>query len=1616
MIGRWCLFFVCCLNTLPAVAFGPSGQWVTPDERPPLVWQQVQDLHWDSGASRSTVDGGGAYVLPGGGSARFLIEEGRYVRLQPANADGVAPGVLDTLETLQSRDGAWFYPIAMSGAGPEGDVVSLRPVAADRVIWLRNNGEKSLRVKVFEGRYAAPPTEVTWQPQTLAELPLTTLRQYPQSELQHYHPLQHTIPHRFTLEGPGLYALTFRETHNQLPRSRRVRIAVALDEQPSEVSYLHFTTDRRHRYQQEENRLLLSLAERHYLWIPAGEHQVSLNSDHSLWFRLLEAKSDRSTSSGSAWSWEQTRAVLRDRLLFQQQQTQWAIDKVLGQGAGAAELAAASFDSEEVSGWQAGDPGNLFRRRYTQSRTLWPAEGSMQYRVIPLATELNLTARDRWEFSSPEPAGDPVQTFFRVAREPLTLAVPFTPGPTNLELTLTQPEQPTTLMVGYAGNEATLRFQPQAKLDAPQLRLSASAQQQRQQASSAPEQTVSKVWLPLPEGVEKVQIQAIEGTADVRATVDEGRWPALTEQEFEDQLNSVGADTLPDNWQEYASQFVRDWLYSRYHNFVDDLSPAFSTHAPAKAKENLDALRAGAEPELTRRYAEGLFVYSEDAEVRNQAFRFLRQTHIQQNDEYGLQSLLATAFLHHRQTSVLPDLALALERGGYDNEALKLALVLLESNQLPLRRQEMRDLALRSAVLSDWPLTLHELTRDLPEAEQRGWRRLYLREHYDPEDSEAALPTFHPILDFAEGLPSPDRVTASEWLQAFGRDYPGRWRWRDWHSGYEDEVAQVNVHNPDLNRFYQRQRVSPETPLVLNVTGPAQLRVSLSLLHNNRESRLSDSLGITHNGNGYRFPIIDSGVFNRHRIIGADNEFPGRVEQVEISLGPGEHRLEMAPERRSALMQVELNTPQFLARSYLWAQNRVCVRTTSGWPQGTGQRPAPASLPIVSPDWATNLMPNTEQCQSFSTGATDPGPTVRFEPAPLPEYARDLNPDPAGHPSHDKVSQYLSQALQTPGFARRPELIARSNALAAVYPDSPIIRQRLAAVNAEHGWEQEELILDSAGILRFDSTEWPPATPFLKNRYALLGQTPTAAEQLLSGLEPIVIAVDNEQSREYRLRLRMDKVGFERVSPVALDVRIDGEPYSRVRLDEARPGRTLRPHLPRGTSQLELQLIKPTSRHWVHVQLEQRRGPEERWQPVVREQTRTYYSVLPGQPLKLYVDQPAWLRLEVFDGQQRMQQYVYHPDAGNLILDAKDLKGPYVRVYSLRHQPGRLKALPPSSTPALVLSKKAPLQHSNAATPSAFLSDGIAIPAREGGTHGGYGEWVQRRNFDGISDLESERYLELGWRYQQNPRFSRFYWQSDVFLRRHTTEDISLLGSQQWLTWRPDNRHWRLTLSAGGFWQPAESAASLKGRVQLNGYMPLSDDLAWEHELSGFASWLSESSNPSAEGYDDDVFTRYTSDHQYGVEWQESLSYRPRRDSRLRLDASVRTNENLGPDRFGLGLRWDQFWLRQTRTYLSVEQRWFQADGDRSQQASQQLIGAGVDWHLWRSRGQRWFVGLGAGLDLDSSEPALKLTVGSDAPGARRLEDFRRERFPFFELQEINAARSVDTNELNYVE
>ena len=1647
---------ICWLIALPAVALVSPGQRVAPDQNAPLIWQQIRAFEHAPLENEESEVNGDVLVLEAGESARFPIETGRYLRLDSEMAD--LPG-LDGLEVQQSSDGAWFYPLAMSKTTPDGVRVSLQPVDGDRAIRLHNDGGETLRFRVSEGEYRPVPEEVTWQPESVGQMPEVTLRRHPQAALQHVQSLQRTDAHEFTLEGPALYALSFRETQNRLSTRRRGRISVALDDQSPDVHYLHFTTDRRHRYQLGRESLLLSHAERYYLWVPEGDHQVALRSDNDLWLEVLRAEHHRSTSVGSSRPWMETLAVVRDRLLFQQQQTQWAIHEVLTRGAGAAELAAASFDSKTVEGWQSGYLDNVFRRRYTQERVLWPVEGSTQQWLTPLKTEFALTVEDDLYYARPEQPKDRSEGYFQVASQKRTLALPRTQGPTRLKISLTNPQQPVTLSIRYGEQQQLLRFEPFSQQDPDQRRLTAPSQERLQRLSSAPKVLVSDVVLPLPQGVNNVSVKAIEGKASMRMAVEEGRWPEFTEQEFWDYLNDLGAGVFLSSWQSSGhrdsdfvdrlgsksgvldvarvfqdSQFLRDWLGSRYQNFVDDLSPALSAVPPEKVRTNLNSLPTTDEPALARRYAEGVFVHSANADNKRQAFRVLKQMFIKHGDEYALQSLLATAFVHHDQMSVLPDIALIMERNGYDQVALKLALVLLESGRLEeSRRQEMHELALRTAVLADWPLTLDHLAEVLPATEQKAWRQLHVQENYGFNDPSVASEWHHPITDFMAKMPESNAVPAEAWLSLFRRDYPGSWRWRDWPFGFQGPVERVNVHNPDLNRFYQRQRISPNTPLNLTVTGPVRLRINTALLHRERTSRLNDQLMILHNDQDYRFSIINSGVFNRHRIIGAGSEFPGSVETIEATLGPGEHRLVIAPGKQSALVNIELNTPEFMSRSYLAAQTQACDLGVAEWPQLPGERALPTKLSMVAPHWVPDLTENNDQCRRFRADAKDAsdlqddyagamqtfmlGSGVRFSPTPTSAGGELLPPTPSRPQPLDRVSQYLSQVLATPGFSRRPSLIARSNALAAAYPDALEVQQKLGAINAEQGWQQEELVLESAGIQQFDSSDWPPSLPFLRYRYDLLAESPAVSEQLLSGMDPIVVAVNDGGRGQYRLKVRLDKVGFQRVSPVTVAIQVNGEHLSRFNLSEVDSNRRVPLNLSSGPSQIELQLLNPSSRHSVYFQLEQRNGPDSGWQAVVREQNRRYYKVLPGQPLELYVDQPTWLRLEVFDGQRRVQQYRYHPVAGNLVISAEDLSGSYVRVYGLRHQPGRLTAQPPSPTPAMTPTPEHPLQRANAPLPSALVSTGLPNPDREAGTHGVYADWVQRRNFDGGSDLERERFVELGWRYQQNPLFSRFYWQSDVFYRSHSSEDIALLGSQQWLTWRPDNRYWRLNLNAGGFWQLGDSAGSLNLRATLDGYMPLSNHWTLEHEVSGFARYLSEGASGSrTTSYDDDVFTVYKSNHRHGLDWTESLSYRPWRDSRFLLDAQVRSNEDLSPDRFVMALRWDQFWLHNTRTYLGIQQRWLQKDDDRPENDSQQIVEAGLEWHMWQNRGRRWFVRLDTGLDLDVSEPSLKVSFGMDAPGTKRLEDYRQERFSFFDLNEMNAARSVDTNELNYVE
>ncbi|WP_148312790.1 hypothetical protein [Marinobacter similis] len=81
-----------------------------------------------------------------------------------------------------------------------------------------------------------------------------------------------------------------------------------------------------------------------------------------------------------------------------------------------------------------------------------------------------------------------------------------------------------------------LRFSDATLAHGGQLRLTGQSQEQQGLPTAAPKVMTGDLTLDLPEGTSTVRIDPLEGATWARATVREGRHPALTEAEYWDFL------------------------------------------------------------------------------------------------------------------------------------------------------------------------------------------------------------------------------------------------------------------------------------------------------------------------------------------------------------------------------------------------------------------------------------------------------------------------------------------------------------------------------------------------------------------------------------------------------------------------------------------------------------------------------------------------------------------------------------------------------------------------------------------------------------------------------------------------------------------------------------------------------------------------------------------------------------------------------------------------------------------------------------------------------------------------------------------------------------------------
>lgn len=784
------------------------------------------------------------------------------------------------------------------------------------------------------------------------------------------------------------------------------------------------------------------------------------------------------------------------------------------------------------------------------------------------------------------------------------------------------------------------------------------------------------------------------------------------------------------------------------------------------------------------------------------------------------------------------------------------------------------------------------------------------------------------------------------------------------------------VYNPDLDRLFTRHQTAPDLLLTLEMEGPAELAFSVNLLHGDAEAELNDWLTLDHNKERYDIPLLGSRVRGTLTPAGDTDFRPGSQQRVTLSLSEGHHAIRLNTRQHEALVGVEILSPNHRVANYF--KHRLS---------------RPRSEPVAD-------------------SKLQPGKLIALQPA----ADRSVSDDSA-----ESVEAALVSIFATPDFQSKPALIARANKLAADWPEHNRINQLLSAINEQQFWTREELITDSAGLVAFDSDGWAPESDFLESRYPLLGSNIQPGESLLFGRNGRGFQLSPQRTTEYRLRLRLDKVAFQQVPAVTVALTENDRAIRRVELSETASDKTVRFTLEPGQHKLTLKLDNPTSGHWVFARLQYREGGQRGpWTTAINNSQRFYHLVTRQEPLTLYLDQPAWLRVESFDGSRWHSKTFYQQEEGYRTFRREELNGRYVRVYSLRHKPER-KPLPPAGFAPELPKQTVEADIQTSPPPvadAALIYEAFAPESPDSGTHGAFAQLRQRPDFD-TRDTREEKFLEAGYRYRRLFDEERLHWQSDNFARLHQDSGIQLIGTKNWFSWRPDRRHWRLGATVNGFWQldsnDDQTGSSASGSVFGAGRFPIGERLEIRHRLTLFHHWLSEQNSGSNRDFDNDVFSSYKRDHRRGLDWQETLAYSPFNDTRLAASLGVRSNDDFNPfspDRFSLNLDWQQYW-HGYRFELGTRTRFLQEDDDRSDGRTQTLLRAEASRFHWRANGQRFEAGLGAGYDLDSEDLQLSLSVSWDFAGQRRLRDFRPETLPFREREQAVANQRVHHNSIS---
>jgi len=1057
-----------------------------------------------------------------------------------------------------------------------------------------------------------------------------------------------------------------------------------------------------------------------------------------------------------------------------------------------------------------------------------------------------------------------------------------------------------------------------------------------------------------------------------------------------------------------------------------------SAVAIAALAERNNILIAMAEHSLAQSLLKFELLNGEDA-LSKAASEILRQGFSDAGDSDALDMLAIATFLQRGDARSASAVIHYLFKNGQSGDALRLALAWQRSeasgveagaeseatNALNVNQQLIADVLLRAAVEEGWQDTFNTRLNALSTDAAEYWQAYAL----------VSAGQFTEARQHAKGLAGVAAGQLRELLsdsEPRQRDralmaLPERSRWTRWLAidsaqngrAYLQRVDRIGEDDP-----YHRYRISESNSLRYSLRGDRHLRLEIRVVHDNAEARLDRWLRLRINKQWYRVPVLGSVASTTH-VLGQTpspgGEYPGQRYFVNIEWH-GEGELELLSDHGAVLAQLQESNFAIAALRQnalgLPCRDQRQVYIDHAISHVNRGKTSPVSAPLA--------LQISAFCQPRFSDAGNARADVAVWPAITESQIAEAT-QPLLSPlttNYEAGVQLATQQLQTKLLAaifhvRHGGVIPEANfaslqAGAYARREHDEVANLLAMLNDSSEWRKEETILSMAGSVKL-ARSWPAVSESAGLRRVVTNTLPERME--LRGGDSLAVYIDAPAGSRLRLSLRAVTPSYRRAVPAKLTLGLDEQTLAQLVLGEQDIVREF--PLPEGEHRVVMAFVDPLRQHLASVKIEYLRA--DQWISVDEERETRVLAASAAAPLRMYIHDASWLRIDHFSKDRVERKYLLHPGGELNVAAAFKLQGGLFRVHSRRQLNTRTAAAPQLPDyrfyqPAMTVTQEVErvLGDVNITGLGLGLFD---EPPRYASwaTVGGYTKYSERSVLGLQADAEQQRAVELGVRVRKKlDDWEHAYWRSDVFERR-VDSGSSSIGSENWLDIYPSGRPWTAHLKMDAYYQQSDvsqldQAWSVNGDFTLKIPRNFNYKTRLTHEFSVFAHELSldlaDIQRIDTSAMDIDVFNRYRDTHRDGWRYQLALDYAPYRDgllqSELTLTGNQHSDDDVGDSVRG-GVTWQQLY-GNWKIDLDYSLSQYLADSDRPQAYLQQAAGVALERVWWQSR-WRWHARAYLRVNDGSGGPEAGFELSLDAHHRRGLTDYSPRETVFRDLR-----------------